>query len=101
MTTKPPGLAAPDAAPDATPGADRVGIGIASILTAVFFFSIADATAKWLGQTYAPAQIVFLRYLFGLVPVALFVWRSGSPGALKTRRPFAHGLRASEKTCAR
>ena len=97
MTTERPGLAAPDAAPDA----DRVGIGIASILTAVFFFSIADATAKWLGQAYAPAQIVFLRYIFGLVPIALFVWRGGGPGALKTRRPFAHGLRASEKARAR
>ena len=51
MTTEPPGLAAPDAAPDAAPGADRVGIGIASILIAVILFSVADATAKWLGQT--------------------------------------------------
>ncbi len=97
MTTKPPGFAAPDVAPDA----DRVGIGIASILTAVFFFSIADATAKWLGQAFVPAQIVFLRYIFGLGPIALFVWRGGGPGALKNRRPFAHGLRASEKGCAR
>ncbi len=86
MTTEPPGLAAP--------ATDRIGIGIASILAAVFFFSVADATAKWLGQSYAPVQIVFLRYLFGLVPVAFFVWRGGGPGALKTRRPFAHGLRA-------
>jgi drug/metabolite transporter (DMT)-like permease len=86
MANEPPGLGAPDA--------DRVGIGIASILAAVLFFSIADATAKWLGQTYAPAQIVFLRYLFGLVPVALFVWQSGGPRALATRRPFAHAARA-------
>ena len=90
MTTERPGIAAPDAAPNA----DRVGIGIASILIAVIFFSVADATAKWLGQTYAPVQIVFLRYLFGLVPVAFFVWRDGGPGALKPRRPVAHGLRA-------
>ncbi len=86
MTSEPPGRTAPDA--------DRVGIGIASCLFAVFFFSIADATAKWLGQSYAPIQIVFLRYVFGLIPVALFVWRSGGLRALKTRRPFAHGLRA-------
>lgn len=86
MTSEPPDRTAPDA--------DRVGIGIASCLFAVFLFSIADATAKWLGQSYAPIQIVFLRYVFGLVPVALFVWRSGGLRALKTRRPFAHGLRA-------
>ncbi len=86
MTSEPPGRTAPDA--------DRVGIGIASSLFAVFCFSIADATAKWLGQSYAPIQIVFLRYVFGLIPVALLVWRSGGLRALKTRRPFAHGLRA-------
>ncbi len=86
MSREPPGPAAPDT--------DRVGVGIGCILAAVFFFSIADATAKWLGQYYAPAQIVFLRYVFGLVPVALLVWRSGGPRALKTRRPFAHIARA-------
>ena len=42
MTTERPGIATPDAAPDA----DRVGIGIASILIAVIFFSVADAAAK-------------------------------------------------------
>jgi drug/metabolite transporter (DMT)-like permease len=76
------------------PGADRIGLGIASIVAAVFFFSIADALAKWLGQTYQPVQIVFLRYVFGLIPVALLIWRGGGPGALRTRRPLMHGLRA-------
>jgi drug/metabolite transporter (DMT)-like permease len=75
-------------------GTDRVGLGIASITTAVFLFTIADATAKWLGQDYAPAQIVFLRYLFGILPAVLIVWRSGGIEVLRTRRPFAHGLRA-------
>lgn len=76
------------------PSADRIGVGIASILVAIFFFSLADATAKWLGQSYAPAQIVCLRYLFGLLPVAFLVWRGGGPATLRTGRPFAHGLRA-------
>ena len=53
-----------------------------------------DATAKWLGQTYAPVQIVFFQYLFGMIPVAVLVWRSGGIASLKTRRPFAHALRA-------
>ncbi len=78
----------------ASAASDRVGVGIASGVVAVFFFSIADATAKWLGQDYAPAQIVFLRYVFGLLPVAVFVWRSGGTRSLRTGRPRAHALRA-------
>jgi drug/metabolite transporter (DMT)-like permease len=85
MTNEPSGIA---------PGRDRIGVGIASILLAVLFFAIVDATAKWLGQDYEPAQIVFLRYVFGLLPVAAFVWRGGGLRALRTRRPALHGLRA-------
>ena len=73
--------------------ADRIGLGIGSILAAIFLFSIVDATAKWLGQTYEPVQIVFFVHLFALIPIALFVWRSGGFSALRTRRPFAHALR--------
>ncbi len=86
MSTKPPSGGAP--------ATDRVGLGIVSILAAAFFFSIADAIAKWLGQTYQPVQIVFLRYVFGLIPVVLLVWHGGGLGTLRTRRPFMHGLRA-------
>jgi drug/metabolite transporter (DMT)-like permease len=80
--------------PDIAPARDRVGVGIASILLAVFFFSIVDATAKWLGRDYEPVQIVFLRYAFGLLPVAVLVWRGGGLRALRTRRPGLHALRA-------
>ncbi len=76
------------------PAADRIGLGIVSILVAVFLFAIADVLAKWLGQSYEPIQIVFLRYVFGLIPVALLVWHGGGLGVLRTRRPIMHGLRA-------
>jgi drug/metabolite transporter (DMT)-like permease len=82
---------------DSAPGrwaADRIGLGIASALAGVFLFSIMDAAVKWLGQTYTPIQVVFLRYLFAMVPVAVFVWRSGGMAALRTRRPLGHALRA-------
>ena len=40
-------------------------------LCAVFFFSFADALGKWFGHAgYDSFQIVFLRYTFGLIPVA-------------------------------
>ena len=63
------------------------------MVAAVFLFAIVDATAKWLGQSYAPVQIVFFQHFFGLIPVAVLVWRSGGFAALRTRRPFAHALR--------
>ena len=74
--------------------ADRVGFGIGCALVAVFCFSMADATAKWLTASYAPMQIVCLRYVFGLIPVGLLVWRQGGLRALRTERPLAHVVRA-------
>lgn len=65
---------------------DRVGFGILSSVSAVFCFSMVDALAKWLGQDYAAVQILFFRCVFGLLPVAVFVWRSG--GASCTCRKY-------------
>jgi len=73
--------------------ADRIGFGIGSVVAAVSLFSIVDVTAKWLGQAYEPVQIVFFQALFGLIPIAMFVWRSGGLSSLRTQRPFAHLLR--------
>jgi drug/metabolite transporter (DMT)-like permease len=81
--------------PTALAANDRVGFGIGSVVGAVICFSIVDATAKWLGQTYEPIQIVFLRYLFGLIPIVPLIWRAGGFSVLRTRRPLAHVLRAS------
>ena len=73
---------------------DNVVRGIAAIAVAVFLFSIADASAKWLGSAgFHASQTVFLRYLFGLIPVAIAIRHSGG-SSLKTGRPFAHILRA-------
>ncbi len=74
---------------------DRIGRGIGCDLIAVFCFAVVDVLAKWLGQDYPSVQIVFFRYFFGLLPVAVFVWRSGGLGALRTRRLPLHVLRAS------
>lgn len=67
--------------------------GIAAIVCGVFLFSIADAFGKWFGMAgYHSTQIVFFRYLFGLLPVSLVVWHAGL-GALRTRRPLVHVAR--------
>ena len=81
--------------PAALAADDRIGLGIGSVVCGVLCFSIVDATAKWLGQTYAPIQILFFRHLFGIIPIVFLVWRGGGLGALRTRRPFAHVVRAA------
>ena len=74
---------------------DRIGLGIGFDLLAVLSFSVVDVLAKWLGEDYPSVQILFFRYLFGLLPVAVFVWLSGGLGSLRTRRLPLHILRAS------
>ncbi len=61
---------------------------------AVVLFSVADAIGKWGGgEGFGSPQIVFFRYLFGLLPLALVVWWNGWQ-AVRTRRPVAHAVRA-------
>jgi drug/metabolite transporter (DMT)-like permease len=82
----------------ASPGeraTDRVGAGIGFDVISVLCFSLVDVLAKWLGQDYPAVQIVFFRYFFGLIPVAVFVWRSGGLSSLRTRRLPLHMVRAS------
>jgi drug/metabolite transporter (DMT)-like permease len=74
---------------------DRVGPGIGFDLISVLCFSLVDTLAKWLGHDYPALQIVFFRYFFGLLPVAVFVWRSGGLASLRTRRLPLHIVRAS------
>jgi drug/metabolite transporter (DMT)-like permease len=70
-----------------------IGRGIAAIVVAMFLLSITDAAVKWLGHAgYAATQIAFFRYLFGLVPVAVMIWRNGGR-TLRIRRPGLHLIR--------
>jgi len=76
--------------------AARQGIarGVTALAGAVFLFSITDAAAKWLGSVGIHAsEIVFFRYLFGLIPVAVALYFGGTEG-LRTKRPVAHFVRA-------
>ncbi|MEM7635060.1 MAG: DMT family transporter [Pseudomonadota bacterium] len=73
--------------------AGSVSQGLMAMWVAVASFSIADAIAKWHGQEgFAAVQIVFFRYFFGLVPVAIALWVAGFH-QVRTRRPAAHVLR--------
>jgi drug/metabolite transporter (DMT)-like permease len=73
--------------------AGSVAQGLAAMWVAVVSFSVADAIGKWGGgEGFAAVQIVFFRYLFGLIPLALVLWWSGLE-AVRTKRPWAHALR--------
>ncbi len=67
--------------------------GLPAVAAAIFFFAFADALAKWFGQEgFDSVQIVFFRYAFGLIPVAIVIGVSGTAG-LKTQHPWLHVLR--------
>lgn len=64
------------------------------MLSAISFFAIADALAKWAGeQGFNALLIVFFRYSFGLIPMLVAIWFSGWR-VLATRNPGGHLLRA-------
>lgn len=80
--------ASPAIAPERTP------LGIAFIVASFLGFSMSDAMAKWLGQSFSPVEIVFFRHLFGMLPAAAIVWRVGGWASLRTTRPWLHVGRA-------
>ena len=52
--------------------------GIACVMAGIFFLTLSDANAKWLGASYHPLQILFLRALIALpVVTALALWLGG------------------------
>ncbi|HYC05279.1 MAG TPA: DMT family transporter [Azospirillaceae bacterium] len=72
---------------------DRVK-GIALFNLTILLFAVMDSLIKQLSTGYGTAQIVFFRAAFALLPLAVFVWRSGGWGQLRTGRPLSHVLRA-------
>lgn len=57
--------------------------GIAYIVLALLLLTTADAATKWLGGTLPVWQIVCLRALFILVPVAIVTFRTGGLATLR------------------
>jgi drug/metabolite transporter (DMT)-like permease len=75
--------------------AGSVAQGLLAMWVAVASFSIADAIAKWHGtEGFASVEIVFFRYLFGIVPVAIALWAAGLH-QVRTQRPVAHIFRGA------
>ncbi|MDO5643684.1 MAG: EamA family transporter, partial [Paracoccus sp. (in: a-proteobacteria)] len=67
--------------------------GIIFLLLSVFVFTLMDATAKYLAESYAPAQVVWARYM-GNLAILLIWFRARFLPSLRTRQPMAQFLRA-------
>lgn len=67
--------------------------GIAYMCLGVLCLALGDAVSKWLGESYAPVQIIFFRMLVALPLVMLIAHFNGGLRILATRRPGVHLLR--------
>ncbi|WBU57571.1 DMT family transporter [Paracoccus sediminicola] len=67
--------------------------GILILCSAIFLFTLMDATAKYLGQFYSPAQVVWARFMGNLV-VVLLVFRTRFLPMLRSRHPMFQFWRA-------
>ncbi|WBU58923.1 DMT family transporter [Paracoccus albus] len=67
--------------------------GIIFLLLSVFVFTLMDATAKYLGQFYSPAQVVWARYMGNLAVVLIF-YRARFLPSLRSRQPMFQLVRA-------
>ncbi len=57
--------------------------GITYIVLALFLLTLADAATKWLGGSLPIWQIICLRALFILIPVAILTFRTGGLPTLR------------------
>lgn len=73
--------------------ANAQATGIALILAAILGFTLMDATAKHLTQTYHPAQVVWARFIGNLAIFAV-LFRGAMPMVMRTRRPALQFARA-------
>ncbi len=69
-------------------------IAIALMCGALLCFSGLDTSAKWLGQSLHPMQVVWARYLCSVMIVSAFINPWSTPGVLVTRRPGLQFVRS-------
>lgn len=74
------------------PGSEQAR-GIALLLAAILGFTLMDATAKHLTQSYHPAQVIWARFVGNLL-IFVLIFRSAMPALLRTRQPAAQFARA-------
>lgn len=70
------------------------GKGIACMLVGGLLLSVNDTILKWLSTEYPVGQVLFMRAVFVIIPIAILAWRGGGLSTLGIRRYRGHALRA-------
>ncbi|MFT6582128.1 MAG: DMT family transporter [Alphaproteobacteria bacterium] len=61
-------------------------LGIVLMTLALFLLTVSDAMTKTLGAKFDVTQILCLRAVFMMVPIAIMTTRTGGPGSLRVNR---------------
>ncbi len=67
--------------------------GIVLVATGISIFSVQDVIIRLLSDEYSVIQIMFIRALVALVPMAMFVYWEGGFATLRTPRLWLHAVR--------
>ena len=67
--------------------------GIACMIGGTAFLTLNDGVMKWMTAVYPIGEIIFIRSLFVLIPVALLAWRAGGLAALRVHNVRGQAVR--------
>lgn len=67
--------------------------GIACMIAGTAFLTLNDGVMKWMTASYPIGEIIFIRSLFVLIPVALLAWRAGGLEALRVQNIRGQAVR--------
>jgi drug/metabolite transporter (DMT)-like permease len=67
--------------------------GIACMIAGAVFLTLNDGVMKWMTASYPIGEVIFIRSLFALIPVALLAWRAGGLAALRVHNIWGQSVR--------
>ena len=67
--------------------------GIACMIAGAAFLTLNDGVMKWMTASYPIGEVIFIRSLFVLIPVALLAWRAGGLGGLRVHNIRGQAVR--------
>ncbi len=95
MTVPPADVPSPSIASNApSPSGRGIALGILLMVVSVGFFAAMNMFVKLIGPEYHALEAAFFRNVIAAALVIPFVLATGGVGALKTKRPLGHALRA-------
>lgn len=95
MTVPPADTPSPSPASGSPSSSGRgIALGILLMIVSVGFFAAMNMFVKLIGPEYHALEAAFFRNVIAAVLVIPFVLATGGVGALKTKRPLGHALRA-------